>query len=201
MQKQEKKLEVKKVYNKVYNSNKVYTKKHRKVKSNKFKFFKAKKNNLKNLLRVKKFLKSKPYKENFQRFFSPKKLKKFNRYLTIKVTSNNVFCTLVNRSLNKTLCLGTSGKYKIKTSRKRLRHTAKLILSSFFNDIKSKIISTNLIIKLTAPVKIRKQILLFLSENLRKQNLIIKVNEKKCFNGCRPAKKRRKKRKGLRIFK
>jgi len=30
---------------------------------------------------------------------------------------------------------------------------------------------------------------------------LYKVNQKKCFNGCRPPKKKRKRQKGLKIFK
>jgi hypothetical protein len=51
------------------------------------------------------------------------------------------------------------------------------------------------------PKKIKKLVLEVISNNLKGKNLIIDVKSKKCFNGCRPPKKRRKKQKGLRIFK
>ena len=35
----------------------------------------------------------------------------------------------------------------------------------------------------------------------RQKHILINIQSKKCFNGCRPAKKKRKKQKGLRIFK
>jgi hypothetical protein len=51
------------------------------------------------------------------------------------------------------------------------------------------------------PKKIKKLVLEVISNNLKAKNLIIDVKSKKCFNGCRPPKKRRKKQKCLRIFK
>jgi len=47
----------------------------------------------------------------------------------------------------------------------------------------------------------KKPILEVISINLKDKNIILDVKGKKCFNGCRPPKKRRKKQKGLRIFK
>jgi ribosomal protein S11 len=71
----------------------------------------------------------------------------------------------------------------------------------FFEKIKNKLLSKNILVNIIGPKKIKKSILEQVSNSLKHKNLIINVDSKKCFNGCRPAKKRRKKKKGLRIFK
>ena len=62
-------------------------------------------------------------------------------------------------------------------------------------EINSKYTFKTLIINIIAPIKIRRYIVSVLGKVLKKKNkkLIIKVAHKKCFNGCRPAKIRRKK--------
>ena len=50
-------------------------------------------------------------------------------------------------------------------------------------------------------VPTNKSIIKKLISSLKKNKLIIKSLPVKCFNGCRPKKKKRKKQKGLRIFK
>ena len=57
------------------------------------------------------------------------------------------------------------------------------------------------IVNLTSPKKIYVPILKQLQSKLKKKDLIINFKSKKYFNGCRPAKKKRKKQKSLRIFK
>jgi hypothetical protein len=44
---------------------------------------------------------------------------------------------------------------------------------------------------------VKKQLIYFISKSFKKLklNYIIKVDSKKCFNGCRPSKQTRKKRK------
>ena len=191
MQKQEKKKYNKKVVNK----NKMLTN------SKSFKYAKFKAFNNKNIFRIKKVIKYKVYKPLQEKFLMIRKVKDFSRQLSIKITSNNIFCNLKNVIKNTTIACCSSGKYKIKTTRKKLKHNVKLVLTSFFNEIKGKILSKNLIITIISPIKIRKQIIKFLSQSFNKYNLIIKAMDKKCFNGCRPPKKKRKKQKGLRIFK
>ena len=173
----------------------------KKILNKKVKFFQRKYR--KNGFYILKKLELKWYRTSFQKFFTNKKFKKFSKCLNIKVTSNNIFCNFKNRINNKTLAVASSGKYKIKTTRKKLRYAVKLVLRSFITDISSKFALKTLIIKIVAPIRIKKQIISFLSDVLKHktQKLIIKVLNKKCFNGCRPAKKKRKKQKGLRIFK
>jgi len=193
MQKLEKKKSVKNIILKP-NFNKKKLNKKAKVLQNKYG---------KSVLFVVKRLKLKWYRAPFHRFFTKKLLRPFSKRLHIKVTSNNIFCNLKTRKKNKTLVFASSGKYKIKTTRKRLRYSIKLVLGAFMNELLLKFTVKRLIIKLIAPKRIKKQIIRFLATFLkdRTKKLIIKILTKKCFNGCRPAKKKRKKQKGLRIFK
>lgn len=152
---------------------------------------------LKRLLKYKNF-KISPYTR--QLFFFRRK-RRFSRFISIRVTSNNVFCCLKDNIRNKTLYSCSSGKYRVKITRKKLRFGVKVVVSSFLKELKSKIKSKNLIVLLSSPIKVRKVLLTHLSDVLKRRSLIVKIKEKKCFNGCKPSKKKRKKRKGLRIFK
>jgi len=126
-------------------------------------------------------------------------LKNFNKQIHIKIKPNNVFCTL--NDFNKTLYTTSSGKCNLNTSKKTLRYTTKIILQSFLNNIKSYLEQDFFILNLTSPKKLRIAVLKQLQTTFKKKELIINIKGKKYFNGCRPAKKKRKKQKGLRIFK
>jgi len=126
-------------------------------------------------------------------------LKNFNKQIHIKIKPNNVFCTLNN--LNKTVYTTSSGKCNLNTSKKTLRYTTKIILQSFLNNIKKYLEKDFFILHLTTPRKLRVAVLKQLQTTLKKKELIINFKGKKYFNGCRPAKKKRKKQKGLRLLK
>jgi ribosomal protein S11 len=129
-------------------------------------------------------------------------LKGFNLKIFIRVLPNNIFCTLKNLGTKKTLVHRSSGTYKLRTSKKNLKYNVKIMLQFFFKDIKDYFKNEkNVLIEITCGIKIRKQIIKFWKQKIKKKNVILQINEKKCFNGCRPPKKRRKKRTGLRIFK
>ena len=186
--------------NKEYNK-KVYHK-NKKARTKNFKFYKSKKEKTKMLIRIKKFLKYKLYKPSFQQSLFTDKLKKFLACFTVKVTSNNVFCNLRCLVKNRTLQASSCGKYNIKVSRKKLKYAIKPVITSFLREAKTKIPSKNLFVVLIAPTKLRKYILKFLySKLLQNRHSVVKVKEKKCFNGCRVKKKKRKKQKGLRLLK
>jgi ribosomal protein S11 len=121
-------------------------------------------------------------------------------YITIKVTPNNVFCTLKTKK-NQTLIVLSAGILKIKTSKKKIKFSIKLIIPKFLKNLKKVVNNKTSIINISGPKKIRKNILKQIFKNLTKTKLIFNIKEKKCFNGCRAKKKKRKKRKGLRIFK
>lgn len=120
--------------------------------------------------------------------------------INIKITSNNIFCTLKNK--NKILYILSAGKSIVKTlSKKTLRYKSQLIIKEFFKNIKNFLDKNNLLINIEGTKKIRSLILRNLSTYFKNKKIIININLKKCFNGCRPPKKRRKRQKGLRVFK
>lgn len=154
------------------------------------------------VLRQKRLYKYTPTIFNFKYLFIEKSLSAFNLKIYIRIRSNNIFCTLIELSQNKILLNISSGKYKIQTSKKKLKYNVKIILETFFKDIRKYLKQQkNILIELIAAIRIRKHIIKFLNKNLKKKNLILHTQEKKCFNGCRPAKKRRKKRLRLQILK
>lgn len=141
----------------------------------------------------------------------------FNKIITIRIKPNNVFCTFVNRSNRKTIS-GTSTKYKVKMSKKALRYNYKVILKSFLKETKRFLKSKRILISVTSPKKIRRELFRILKTRLIRRKkfarktsgkavryspdlLLFRFNSKKCFNGCRVRKKRRKKQRGLRIYK
>ena len=126
-------------------------------------------------------------------------LKNFNKQIHIKIKPNNVFCTL--NDLKKTVYTTSSGKCNLNTSKKTLRYTTKIILQSFLNNIKKHLEQDFFVLHLTSPKKLRLAVLKQLQATFKRKELIINIKGKKYFNGCRPAKKKRKKQKGLRIFK
>lgn len=127
----------------------------------------------------------------------PSKLQK----IVFKITSNNIFCSLIQNK--RTLLTTSAGKEKVNVSKKTLKFNSKVILVSFFKKIRKKIKSTTLFVNIVASLKIKQLILRLLKKHVKfkRPSLLINIEHKKCFNGCRPKKKKRKKQKGLRIFK
>jgi hypothetical protein len=60
------------------------------------------------------------------------KKKLFNRRITIKMTSNNIFCSLSELKTNKVILNASAGKYHLKITKKRLKHNYKEMLELFF---------------------------------------------------------------------
>ena len=134
-----------------------------------------------------------------------KAVKRHTYKIVIKITPNNVFCTLVKfRKLNRIVCRTSAGILKVAVSKKKLKFSHKIILTKFITQI-SKIIFnlTDLILlKVIGPIKIRKSIILQFKTFLKKNvTLIIETKPLKCFNGCRPKKQKRKKQKKFQILK
>ncbi len=173
-----------------------------KVKFNKFNKLKK----AKNLSILKKVLKRKVSGRPFKQYKILSK-KRFIR-LTINVVPNNIFCTIKDNQTNKVLRSVSGGTYNIKLSKKGLRYYSKVVVASFLKDLRDLKIKFNksIVVKVVAPIQIRRQIISVLSTSLfgkfaSKKNAFLEVESKKVFNGCRPRKKIRKKRKGLRLFK
>jgi ribosomal protein S11 len=161
------------------------------------------KKSFKNLLSKKKV--KTIFKENYiaDRYFQLTQdiLLKATYTIVIKITPNNIFCTLKKTNTNKTLLVFSAGMLKINVSKKKLKFVSKIIITKFTKNLKSIINEKTLIIDISGPKKTKKTVLELLIMNLNENKLIINFKEKKCFNGCREKKQRRKKRKGLRVFK
>lgn len=128
--------------------------------------------------------------------------KTFSRLLHIRVNPNNIFFNLKRLKLRpKTLAHASSGLFRVKLTKKRLSHNIVFLLDNFLAHIRSKIFRKNLIIVLVSPKNLKFKIVKSLSKLLKNRNLIVYVKPLKCFNGCRPPKKRRRKQKGLRLLK
>lgn len=155
----------------------------------------------KTLKRLKKIFKYKNSPSNLKLVQLKKEYKNSKLKLVIRVTPNNLFCTLINVIKKEIICNKSAGSFKIQVSKKKVKFAHKIILLKFIDTIKNKIDNNLIIIKIIGPIKIRKSIVKCLSLNLKQNNLILHTSPLKCFNGCRPAKKRRKKQKGLRVFK
>ena len=121
--------------------------------------------------------------------------------INIRLTQNNIFCTLNDFKKKKTIFNLSAGVVKIKTSKKSIKFSCKNTLKIFLDKIKKNLKNKNILLKITSPKKLKKQIFYQIKNRLRKNILFIKTNKKKCFNGCKVKKKKRKKQRGLKIYK
>lgn len=127
--------------------------------------------------------------------------KKLFYTINVLFKSNNFFCTLSSSFNKKVLYSVSSGNYDIKTSKKFLKHTFKFVIERFFRIVSKKIKNSNLIFNISSPIHLRKRVLDIISLNRVNGSFIVRIKKSKCYNGCRPPKKQRKKRKGLKLLK
>jgi hypothetical protein len=131
----------------------------------------------------------------------------FKNKFNIVIKANNIFCTFTKIFRNRIIQSASSGMYKIKTTKKRIKYTYKKMLTVFINKInqrsKTYLKQKNnffnmynpLILNITAKKKLHKYIIKKFRKFGKRQNYTLTTIEaKKCFNGCRSSKKRRKKR-------
>jgi len=137
----------------------------------------------------------------------------FNNKIVIRVRNNNFFCTFLNFDVNlkkeRVVQADSAGKYKLKTSKKKIKFNLPIVLNTFVRKLgKNKYItrnkqnqaSNNVIVKIIAKLRIRRKIVRKFTKFFRGISLYC-LQPKKCFNGCRASKSRRKKRLRFRIFK
>ena len=158
------------------------------------------KNNRKKLLRIRKNL----FKnKNSILNLSLNKLKfTYTRFfLYIKLTQNNLFCTLINPYKGKTILNSSSGIEKLKISKKMLKYNSKLILTNFLEKILKIIKNYSLFVNIICPKYLKRRILFQVKKTLNINNIILNVLNNKPFNGFKKKKKKRNKQRGLRIFK
>jgi hypothetical protein len=166
----------------------------------KYKFYKNKKyRSFKNLIKFNKTFY--PSKNNLTKIIFLNKNIHIKQKIYIKLLPNNVFCNYAVD--NKTLVFISAGLCNLSISKKTLKTRYKLVFENFLEKIQDMLVYKNILISLTCPIKYKKQIInQFLFNNkFKKHKLIFNIESKKCFNGCRPKKKKRSKRKGLRLFK
>ena len=85
-----------------------------------------------------------------------------------------------------------------------MKFVLKNVIKIFYTKINTLLENdTNLIfVEITTPLKVRRILIKSLSLfKKKKKNIIINIKPKKCFNGCIPPKKVRKRKKKMRIFK
>jgi hypothetical protein len=123
--------------------------------------------------------------------------------LSIKVACNNIFCTISSSDSNQILSKCSFGKYDIKVSKRNLNFNINKLFFIFFKEKllkKNKIFKKNIIVFLTAPIRLRQKIIKQLRSKIN-NGFIIKIFSKKCFNGCKVSKLKKKKKRGFRVFK
>jgi hypothetical protein len=134
----------------------------------------------------------------------------YTAHLSVRYACNNIFCTFKNLKSNKILYATSTGKEKLKASKKTLRFISKVLLTKFFEKVKLAVVEIErfdsfprVLVTLNVPKKSRKFLLLVLQSFFKRQKIAITLHfkENKCFNGCRPKKQQRKKRKGFKHLK
>ena len=95
----------------------------------------------------------------------------------------------------KTLYTTSSGKCGINTSKKVLRYSVKIVLQSFFDNIKKYLSGDHFLITIIGPKKIKKMVLETIALNLKGKNLIVMLKTKNVLTDVDLLKKRRKNRK------
>ena len=165
-------------------------------------FFKKKKNKRTKFLRYKPFIINPIIYKSFKFLKLKKKtLKKINKILIIKVIPNNIFFTLINNFSKNQIFISSSGKEKIKVSKKKLKFIFKIFLQICLKKVKKYISNNIILVKILAPIKLRKNIIKLISRNVKKSKIFFLIKPLKCFNGCKVKKKKRTKKKSFRIFK
>lgn len=154
----------------------------------------------------KKFRNKPRYRNLVKKLRNRKISKKYlDRFATISIvtTQNNIFLTFSYR--NRVIISKNTGSLKIKTSQKTVGTVFFLVVPKFFGLIKKYIIQKNKEIKfikiiLTLPSSLKNKgigligSLMSFFKKTKKTNFLIEVKSKKSFNGCRPRKKQRLKK-------
>lgn len=155
-----------------------------------------------------------PYK--IYKFF----LSKNYLYFSLLVRPNNVFATLKGVSFENNSIQGTINKnyenikqkkssdYGIKFTKKGIKSKVLAFLKKFVSSLRYLRVQkySFIVVDITTPKAIRKKVInliskSFLSKKFRNKRIVFNVRHQKVFNGCRPRKQVRKKRKKFRLFK
>lgn len=126
---------------------------------------------------------------------------KFNHILVINLLQNNIFAFLLTLPAKKVIFFKTASSYNIKITKKLLKRNCFSFLKPIILLLYKHVTDRHIIIIISSRKKLRKKILKYLNIRLQVFTKLLCVNSLYCFNGCRAKKIKRKKRKGLRIFK
>jgi len=162
-------------------------------------FFKFQTKNQQSLVR---FLKIKKNTKLFKNFFLNnfyKKLKAIQYIINIKINPNNTMVTLAD-NLGNIQHKVTAGMLGLHSSKKNYKLIYNLVLTEFFKYLKNEKKYKNLLFRLSVPKLLRRRIVKRLKFYAKTPNVFEGLRQI-AFNGCRPPKMRRKKRKGLKIIK
>ena len=191
--------------------------------------FKLKKRLLKNLKKRKLLRGLKSLK--LYRYSKGLRKKHYTQKITIKITPNNIFCLIKNLKKNKTEYVVSGGRIGLNLSKKKIKFLWKTVITDLF-EYMQKIELESFIFSYSGPRRLKKKIIRLFKKTFRPRRkrssrylttkdktpkkeevvvlpnkspqraLLMTVNPKKVFNGCRVKKKKRKKRGGFfRVFK
>ncbi len=119
----------------------------------------------------------------------------------IRTTSNNIFCTLLNKRKGTILLARSAGSYKYNVSKKSLKYYRKLIIKAFLKEIKICKKETCLLIRVQSSKGLKSRIIKQVCLFFNKCKIFLDCKSLKPFNGCRASKQKRKRGKGIRIQK
>jgi ribosomal protein S11 len=148
------------------------------------------------------FLKTKKNTKLFKNFFIDnfyKKLKQVKYVINIRINPNNTLITLTDNFGN-TKLKTSAGILGLHSSKKNYKLIYNLVLTEFFKQLKNEKKYKNLLFRLDVPKLLRRRLVKRLKYYLKNSNVFEGLRQL-AFNGCRPPKMRRKKRKGLKITK
>ena len=128
--------------------------------------------------------------------------------ITIRITQNNIFCYVGDIVTGKTLLKLSSGNIKVNVTKKTLKYHSTRIIPYFFSLLKPKILNTTICVNFVLPKRLKRKIFYLVLAKFKKgrakKKMLFKLfffKGKKCFNGCRAPKLKRKKRHKYRILK
>jgi len=181
---------IKKIFNKI---------KIKQLRSNPTFFFKFQSRNKKFLNSFIKKKKNTKLFKNFLLLDFYKKTQNISNVINIKINPNNTMVNLADNSGNIKYKL-SAGMLNFKSSKKNYKLIYNLVLTEFFKKLKNEKITKNLLFRLSVPKSLRRRLIKRLKYYIKNNN-IFEGLRKLPFNGCRPPKMRRKKRKGFKITK
>jgi len=143
------------------------------------------------------------YNKNILKNYKMEKLStrqnKIRQIVNIKITPNNTIIALTKKNGN-LLYSFSVGRLGLHSSKKNYKLIHQLVLTEMLNRLKKERKKKYIQFKFSVPKNLRRRLLKRFRFHFKNKNIFESLR-KLPFNGCRPPKLRRKKRKGLRILK